>query len=101
MSLVLQNSQNQQIIEACLAIMKSMFSPQMQNSKKRLTKDYLANKVGFQGLFDSDSFTVRLLLPQLEYSSLILCVTETGIQNGRSHKDCMPSTGHDHPAGVT
>jgi len=55
MGLVLQNSQNQQIIEACLDIMKSMSSPQMQNSKKRLTKDYL-HKVGFHGLLDSDTF---------------------------------------------
>lgn len=58
MSQVLQHNQNQHIIEACLAIMKSMFLPEMQNSKKRLNKDYL-NKIGFQGIFDSDSFTVQ------------------------------------------
>jgi len=57
MSQVLQNSQNQHIIEACLSIMKSMFSPQMQNSKKRLTKEYLHNKIGFHGLFDCDTFS--------------------------------------------
>lgn len=63
MSQVLQNSQNQQIIDACLAIMKSIFSPEMQNSKNRLTKDYLHSKVGFQGIFDSDSFQVRETAP--------------------------------------
>jgi hypothetical protein len=62
MALVMQNSQNQQIIEACLDIMKSMFKPDMQNSKKRLNKDYINSKLGFQGLIDSDVFSVRLPL---------------------------------------
>lgn len=58
MALVMQNSQNQQIIDACLAIMQSMFKPDMQNSKKRLNKDYVHAKLGFQGLIDSDTFSV-------------------------------------------
>ncbi len=60
MALVLQNSQNQQIIDACLSIMKSMFSPQMQATinKRRLNKDYLHQKIAFSGLIDADSFTV-------------------------------------------
>lgn len=57
MALVMQNSQNQQIIDACLAIMQSMFKPDMQNSKKRLNKDYVHAKLGFQGLIDSDTFS--------------------------------------------
>eukprot|EP01087_Luapelamoeba_hula_P001442 TRINITY_DN1115_c0_g1_i1.p1 TRINITY_DN1115_c0_g1~~TRINITY_DN1115_c0_g1_i1.p1 ORF type:complete len:2561 (-),score=353.59 TRINITY_DN1115_c0_g1_i1:117-7799(-) len=58
MSYVIQNSQNPQIIEACLSIMKSMFSPNMEvmTSKKRMNKDYLASKAAFQGLLDADTF---------------------------------------------
>ncbi|KAL6048749.1 Neurofibromin 1 [Balamuthia mandrillaris] len=60
MAQVIQNSQNEQIIDACLSIMKSIFSSGMEStvSKKRLpSKDYLAQKVGFHGLVDADSFT--------------------------------------------
>jgi hypothetical protein len=78
MLLVIQNSQNQQIIDACLSIMKSMFSSDMQSTtaKKRLTKDYLQQKIGFQGLIDSDSFSKPQ--PKTEYLVKIACqVLET------------------------
>jgi len=59
MTYVIQNSQNPQIIDACLCIMKSMFSGEMEatTSKKRLNKDYLSTKIGFQGLIDCDTFS--------------------------------------------
>ena len=62
MTYVIQNSQNPQIIDACLCIMKSMFSGEMEatTSKKRLNKDYLATKIGFQGLIECDTFSVHI-----------------------------------------
>jgi len=71
MSYVIQNNQNPQIIEACLCIMKSMFSGGMEATKKRLTKDYLATKAGFQGLIDSDSFTKPV--PKTDVLVKIVC----------------------------
>jgi len=61
MTYVIQYSQNPEIIDACLCIMKSIFSGEMEatTAKKRLNKDYLATKVGFHGLIDCDTFSQK------------------------------------------
>jgi hypothetical protein len=114
MALVMQNSQNQQIIDACLAIMQSMFKPDMQNSKKRLNKDYVHAKLGFQGLIDSDTFSVPHSLARacrpihttnsttsVALTFLLLTLadssdSETGDQDGHADQGRLPGPGDHH-----
>jgi len=58
MSVVILSSQNKDIIENVLAIMKSMFSYAIP-SAERLDKYYLT-KIGFQGLTEADSFLEKV-----------------------------------------
>jgi GTPase-activator protein for Ras-like GTPase/Divergent CRAL/TRIO domain/Cell morphogenesis C-terminal len=62
MSAVILTSQNKDIIENVLAIMKSMFSYTIP-SAERLDKYYLT-KIGFQGLTEADSFLEKVSDPQ-------------------------------------
>jgi len=57
MKAAIRNSQNQEIINACLSIMKSIFSFAMTSAaQKKLDKDYLKNQMRFQGLVEAGSF---------------------------------------------
>eukprot|EP01090_Pellita_catalonica_P017046 TRINITY_DN5062_c0_g4_i1.p1 TRINITY_DN5062_c0_g4~~TRINITY_DN5062_c0_g4_i1.p1 ORF type:complete len:2520 (+),score=346.34 TRINITY_DN5062_c0_g4_i1:70-7629(+) len=58
MKWAIQNSQNQEIINACLSIMKSIFSDAMTDSnQKKLDKNYLKDNIRFQGLIHAGSFS--------------------------------------------